>query len=302
MRILITGGTGFVGRTLIEHLLQTPSFEVRTVSRNPERARKSLPPSVEVFSWNPEKEPLPPEATESVDAIIHLAGENIADGRWTEERKKRIRDSRVLGTRHLVQGIQAMPTPPILLSTSAVGLYGDQGEQRLSEDSQPGHGFLADVCQEWEAEAVKAHVRRLAIFRLGVVIGPKGGMLQKVLPIFRAGLGGPLGNGQQWMSWIALNDLIQLLAQGLQDDRFEGVFNATSPNPVRNTEFTRALGKKIQRPAIMPVPDFGLKLAFGQMAEEALLASQRAVPERLLHLKFDFKHPSIESALDQAIP
>lgn len=306
MKVLITGATGFVGSQLVRKLASTPEVtEIRVVSRSPEQAEKRLAKltastPLRAFKWNAEKEIAPAKALDGIDAVIHLAGENIAGGRWTPEVKRRILDSRKLGTKNLVDAINRLEKPPIFLSTSAVGIYGTRGDEVLTEKSAPGAGFLVDVCKEWEAEAKKAKVSRLAIFRLGVVLGD-GGMLERILPIFKAGLGGKIGDGNHWFSWIAVTDLVDLLTLALIDKKFVGTLNAVAPEPVRNETFTHTLGEVLHRPTFIPAPAFALKLAFGQMAEEALLASQRVSPEKLMELGYSFGHPTLKGALTDFI-
>lgn len=306
MKVLITGATGFVGSQLVRKLASTPEVtEIRVVSRNPEKAQKRLAEltastPLRAFAWDAEKEIAPSDALRGIDAVIHLAGENIAGGRWTPEMKRRILDSRKLGTKNLVAAINLLEKPPVFISTSAVGIYGSRGDEVLTEKSAVGTGFLASVCETWEVEAKKAKASRLVIFRLGVVLG-HGGMLEKVLPLFKAGLGGKIGDGKHWFSWIALPDLLELITRALTDAKFTGILNAVAPEPVRNETFTDILGGVLHRPTVIPAPAFVLKLAFGQMAEEALLASQRVSPDKLLELGYSFREPTLRTALTDLV-
>jgi uncharacterized protein len=306
MIILITGGTGFIGLELLRHLPETVS-EVRVLSRNAKRADETfarvLSPlrmaKTRSFEWDAEKSVAPATALEGIDVVIHLAGENVGAGRWSDEVKRRISDSRTLGTSNLVSGLNRLSTPPVLISMSAIGYYGDSGDTLLSESSPRGSGFLAEVCEAWENEAQKANVRRLVQPRLGVVLGPDGGALDKLLPVFRAGIGGRVGDGQQWMSWIHRDDVIGFLIQAISDSKIEGLFNLVAPDAVRNESFVKTLGQVLHRPAVLPVPAVALKIALGEMAEQTILASQRVSCEKLLGAGYSFVHPKLEGALRQ---
>lgn len=299
MNILISGGTGFIGQALARHL-QGAGHRISVLSRRP--SAPDATPSV--FHWDPECLELDPRALAGIDAVVNLAGENLASGRWTRERKRRLVESRVAATRFLVRKmIEAKPRPRALVSASAVGIYGNRGEEVLVEKSAPGKGFLAELCQAWEAEAVAAREAgvRTVPLRFGVVLDTRGGVLAKLLPVFRMGMGGTLGSGNQWMSWIALADVVQAIELALTRESLEGPVNAVAPAPVRNREFTRALGRVLKRPAIVPVPAPLLHLIFGEMAEEALLSSARAEPERLGTLGYRFLYPELLPALRAAI-
>lgn len=233
------------------------------------------------------------------DAVVHLAGENIA-GRWTPARKARIRDSRVQGTRLLSEALARLATPPrVLLCASATGFYGDRGAEWLDERSAPGSGFLADVCREWEAAAAPAAALgiRVAHLRLGVVLTRAGGALAKMLPVFRAGLGGRVGSGRQFWSWVAIDDAVGAFLHALGSDQLSGPVNVVSPQPVTNLEFTRTLGAVLKRPACCPVPAFAVRLLFGEMGEATLLSSARVRPARLEQSGYSFRHPGLEEAL-----
>jgi uncharacterized protein (TIGR01777 family) len=273
MRIAMTGASGFIGRALTARL-QAAGHAVE-----PLRTRETVQ--------------APP-----CDAVVHLAGEPVAQ-RWTPEAKRRIRDSRVEGTRRLVESLARMSPPPaVLVSASAVGIYGSRGDETLTESSPPGSGFLAEVCVAWEREAQAAGALGIRVVnpRIGVVLGRGGGALERMLPIFRHGAGGHLGSGRQWMSWIHLDDLTALIEFALDNPGLRGPLNATAPHPLTNTEFTHTLGAALHRPAVLPVPAFALKLKFGEMAS-VLLDSQRAIPEALQAAGFQFRYPDLGPAL-----
>lgn len=289
--VAITGGTGMIGSALT-WLLRTGGHTVRWISRRPEVARGDI-------GWNPETGTLDPRAMAGVDAVVHLAGANVGE-RWTPEHRKEILESRVAGTRTLVAAMRAMTKPPeVLVSASAVGYYGDTGANMIDESAGKGSGFLADVCAAWEAESIPASESgiRVALARTGIVLSPSGGALAKMLPAFQFGVGGPLGSGTQWMSWISLDDEVGALHYLLMDQNARGIFNLTGPAPVTNAEFGRALGDVLHRPAVLPVPGFALKALFGEMAQSTILDGQRVLPTRLQGSGFRFQHSSLESAL-----
>lgn len=250
--------------------------------------------------WNPSELTLDPADLEGFDIVVHLAGENLASGRWTAARKKAIRDSRVQGTRLLANALASLSAKPkFFLCASAGGYYGDRGDTELSEDASRGDGFLADVVVDWEAAsqpAVAAGIRTVCL-RTGVVLARNGGALKKMLPVFRLGLGGRLGSGRQYMSWIALEDVIAAILFVMRQETLSGPVNAASPHPVTNAEFTRVLGRVLHRPAVLPVPAFALKLLFGEMAEQTVLAGARVVPRKLTDTGFAFQYPELEPAL-----
>lgn len=299
MQALVTGATGFVGPRLLR-LLDRPVI----VSRNPDRARHVVGHLAgRIVRWDPLEGPPPPEAFEGVDAVFHLAGESVAEGRWTAAQKARIRDSRVLGTRHLVQGIaQAGHKPAVLVSASAVGFYGDRGDEELTEAAAPADDFLARVCIEWEREALAAETSgvRVVTARTGIVLGAGGGALGKMLTPFKLGAGGPLGNGRQWMPWVHVADLARLYIHAADHGQIRGPMNSVAPHPVRNSEFTRALGRQLHRPAFMPAPYLGLRLVFGEFAQ-VLFASQRVIPQVALDTGFTFQYPEIAAALREIL-
>jgi len=303
MKIVVTGATGFVGRPVVALLLEH-GHEVVAWTRDPERARASLPALCATERWDPHVATRP-ELLRGVDAVVHLAGESVAGSRWTEARKREIRSSRVDGSRALVDAIAALPDgerPSALISASAIGVYGDRGDELLDESSTPGSGFLADVCREWEAEVARAAglgVRTVSV-RVGVVLGKDGGALQAMLPPFRLGAGGRVGAGTQWMSWIHLDDLVALFVHAVETADVSGIVNGVAPEPATNAAFTRELGRALGRPTILPVPAVALRLLLGEMAA-ILLASQRVTPARTLASGFSFRFPALGPALDDLL-
>jgi uncharacterized protein (TIGR01777 family) len=288
--VLVTGATGMVGKALAA-LLTTGGHRVRRLVRN-------APRSVDEFRWDPARGTLDPDALEGTHAVVHLAGENIAGRRWSDAQKARIRDSRVAGTRLIVEAMRAAKRAPrTFVCASAVGIYGDRGDELLTEQSAQGAGFLADVCAQWEGEARRAERVRSVQLRFGVVLSPAGGALAKMLLPFQLGAGGRIGDGRQWMSWIALDDAVGAIHHALFADALEGPVNAVAPQAVTNAEYTRTLGRVLRRPAILPMPAFAARLAFGELANELLLSSQRAEPERLQQSGYAFAYPELEGAL-----
>ncbi|HEX8810466.1 MAG TPA: TIGR01777 family oxidoreductase [Terracidiphilus sp.] len=296
-RILFSGASGMLG-TALRHSLASEFETLQLVRRQP------LSPSE--LTWNPDSARPFAQTNEfeGLTAAIHLSGANLAGKRWTAAYKRELVESRVASTRALAQALAELSRPPqVLLVASGTGIYGNRGDEILDESSAPGTGFLADLCRAWEEAAqpaVQAGIRVVHL-RCGPVLGGGGGALGKMLPIFRLGLGGPLGNGRQWMSWIALADLIAAVRFLIADNQLTGPINMVAPEPVTNAEFTRALGRVLHRPAILPAPAFALRLALGDMADDALLASARAVPKRLLDSGFQFRYPSIDEALREAL-
>ena len=295
MKILVTGATGLVGGALVP-LLAAGGHEVVRMGRTA--------PETGDVRWDPERGVLDAKSLEGFDGVVHLAGENIATGRWTAEKKRRIRDSRVRGTRLLAETLAGLERPPgVLVSTSAVGFYGDRGDEELTEASPAGSGFLADVCREWETatEAVQGKGIRVAHARLGVVLSTEGGALAKMLTPFKLGAGGIIGNGRQYMSWITLADTVAALGHLLATDTVAGPVNVVAPAAVTNHEFTRTLGRVLRRPTLFPVPGFAARLAFGEMADALLLASTRVRPVALLESGYAFRHDSLEGGLRHVI-
>lgn len=296
-RIVIAGASGLLGRALVP-FLQTQGHTVVRLVRRPTRDEGEI-------SWDPARGELDAAALAGADAIINLAGENVGEGRWTTARREAILHSRVDATRTLVLALKKLPRKPaVLVNASAVGFYGDCGESVIGEDTPVGQGFLPEVCLAWEthAEGAARLGMRTALLRLGVVLTPAGGALAKMLPAFRAGLGGPLGGGRQWMSWVSIDDAVDAIYRAVLDPRWSGAANITAPHPVTNAEFTATLGRVLRRPAVLPVPGWVLRAAFGQMADEALLASTRAVPARLQAMGYEFRHPTLEAALRHLLP
>ena len=297
-RFLISGASGMLGLALSRALIQRPATLIQLVRR--------VPAGKGELRWDPAA-PSPvsqPQALEGLEAAIHLSGANLAARRWTPQYLREVTSSRVDSTRALATMLAGLKAPPrSLLVASAVGIYGDRGDQVLDESSAPGSGFLADLCRAWEsaaAPAVEAGIR-VAHLRFGVVLDRRAGALARMLPLFRLGLGGRLGSGKQWMSWIGLPDLVAAALFVVDTPSLTGPVNLTSPEPVTNAEFTRALSRRLHRPAVLPAPAFALRIGLGRMADEALLASTRAVPRKLLDAGFQFAHASIEDALAEAI-
>lgn len=293
MKIAIAGASGLVGSTLAP-LLTTGGHTVHRL------VRKKPNPSAKEIGWNPTEGRLDPCDLEGIDAVIHLGGENIASGRWTQDKRKRIRDSRVNSTRLLAETLARMSHPPgIFLCASATGIYGDRGEELLTEETGVGKNFLANVCQEWEQvtqPAADAGIRVVNL-RFGVVLSPRGGALKQMLPLFRLGLGGRLGSGNQYWSWIGIDDAIGAIYHVLGNSSLSGPVNLTAPEPVTNRQFTTLLAKVLHRPAIFPAPSSALRLALGPMADELLLASARVIPQRLQQTEYQFRNRDLESAL-----
>ncbi|MEE8279047.1 MAG: TIGR01777 family oxidoreductase [Thermoanaerobaculia bacterium] len=297
MRVVITGGTGLIGRALTRSLADD-GHEVVVVSRAPERAR-DLPEGVSTTAWDAQSGKALAAALEGADAVVHLAGENIASGRWTAAKKRRIRDSRVDSSRAVAEAFErAQERPGVLVQASAVGYYGPRGEETITEESGPGSDYLARVSVEWESAsaAVEKLAVRRPVVRTGVVLSPEGGALAKMLPPFRLFVGGPVGSGRQWFPWIHLADEVGAIRFLLEQEGADGPYHLTAPEPVTTREFSRALGKVLGRPSALPAPALGLRLALGEMAE-ILLEGQRALPSRLLEEGYRFRFAEAEGAL-----
>lgn len=291
--VCVSGASGLIGSTLVA-FLTTGGHRVRRIVR---RASEEDP---NLISWDAERGTLEAEKLEGTDAVVHLAGENIAAGRWTEARKAHILQSRVKGTLELAKALARRQRPPkVLVVASAMGYYGNRGDAVLDEDETPGTGFLADVARQWEAAAEPALERGIRVVhaRFGIVLSPRGGALAKMLPLFRLGLGGRLGDGRQFWSWISLDDAIGAIHHAIITPSLAGPMNVVTPNPVRNAAFTQTLANVLGRPALFPVPAFALRLALGEMADEMLLASARVIPRRLFAAGYEFRHSTLDAAL-----
>ena len=296
-KILFSGATGTIGSALVRAAEAERIQAVQLVRHQPASSSE--------IQWNPDaavpvSDPAP---LEGIGAAIHLSGANLSSHRWTADYKRQILESRVNSTRALVNTLRSLKQrPPVFLCASATGIYGNRGDEILTEESNPGRGFIADTCIAWEAEAAQARALgiRVVHLRFGVVLSREGGALKHMLPLFRLGLGGNLGNGRQWMNWIALSDAVRAIFH-LVDSSIDGPANLVAPNPVTNAEFTRVLGHALHRPAIIPAPAFALRLAFGEIADEVLLASTRAVPDRLLGSAFTFELPRLDDAFARVL-
>jgi uncharacterized protein (TIGR01777 family) len=296
MKVLITGASGFIG-TALQRALREKGHDLLLASRGEPRDASWVQWSVE-DGFADQKE------LEGIDAVIHLAGESISGLRWTDEKKKAIRDSRVIGTRNIVDTISELDQrPSVLISASAVGFYGDRGDEILTETSKSGNTFLADVCREWEAESRRAEDSgvRTVLMRTGLVMSKHGGALGTMLLPFKMGLGGVIGDGKQWMSWISLDDHINVITTALENESVRGAVNSVSPEPVTNEEFTKVMGEVLYRPTFIPVPEFAVHLMLGEMGEELLLNSERVIPKRLTDLGFKFKFANLKKAIENAV-
>jgi uncharacterized protein (TIGR01777 family) len=297
MQILLSGSHGLVG-TALKASLETAGHVVRPL------VRYATGYGSDEIEWSPERYSIAMSRIEGFDAVVHLAGESIAEGRWNDEKKKRIRESRVKGTQLLSESMATLKEPPkVFLSASAIGYYGNRGEEILTEESAAGDDFLAEVCVEWEAatrEAAEKGIRTVNC-RFGIILDPDGGALAKMLPPFRMGVGGKIGDGKQWMSWIALVDVIGALNYALDHEVLRGPVNFVAPNPVRNSEFTKLVGSALGRPTLFPIPAFGARLVFGEMADALLLTSQRVAPQKLKTSGFQFKYDRLETALSHIL-
>lgn len=290
MKILVSGSNGLIGSTLIPFLTTGDHSVVRLVRKQ----------SGQGIYWNPDTGEIDAEKLEGFDAVVHLAGDNIADGRWTDAKKKRIRESRVKGTRLLAETLAKLTKKPsVMVCASAIGYYGDRGPEALDENAAPGDGFLADVCVDWEkaAEAARKAGIRVVHLRIGPVLAAKGGALEKMLLPFKLGLGGVLGSGEQYFSWVTVDDVVGIILFAIETPQLTGPINTVAPNPVTNRELTKTLGKALARPTILPVPALGLRLAMGELADELLLASTRVIPTKLERAGYVFRFASLEPAL-----
>lgn len=292
MNILVTGSSGLVGSALVFQL-SSKGHSVKTLVRR-------APKHPSEIRWNPPQSGPTPEQIQGIDAVIHLAGESIADGRWTVAKKTAIKESRMLGTKILSDAVSRMPVPPkVMISASAIGYYGDRGTEALKEDSPAGRGFLPEVCQAWESATAPAIQKKVRVvqLRFGIILSPAGGAMAKMLLPFKLGLGGVIGSGNQYMSWIALDDALGVINYALFGDAIFGAINAVAPQAVTNAEFTNTLGRVLSRPTVFPLPAFVARLAFGEMADALLLCSTRVEPTYLIRSKYRFQYPDLEGAL-----
>lgn len=295
MKIVITGITGLIGRPLSESLIKE-GHTVTGLSRSPERVSNL---AADLHKWEPQAEPPPAEALKNADVVVHLAGEPVAARRWSDEQKRRISDSRIISTRNLVAGFRSTSAaPPVFVSGSAVGFYGNRGDEQLDESAPAGRGFLSDVCKQWEAEALAASDLgvRVVVVRTGVVLSKEGGALKKMLPAFKLGAGGRLASGRQWFPWIHIDDIVGIFRHAILSLSMSGPVNGTAPEVVTNSEFTTEISAALGRPAFFPVPEFALRLLMGEMAD-VLLASQRVTAKAALADGFRFRYPSLKQAL-----
>ncbi|MDX6693122.1 MAG: uncharacterized protein QOF02_725 [Blastocatellia bacterium] len=293
MKIVVSGATGLVG-TALEPELKAKGHEVYKLARHaPDKAAGEI-------GWNPEQGTIDAESLEGMDAVVHLAGESVSEGRWTDEKKRRIRESRAKGTRLLSETLAGLKTKPrVLVSASATGFYGSRGDEILTEQSASGAGFLAEVCREWELStqpAAQAGIR-VANLRFGVILSAQGGALKKMLTPFKLGMGGKVGSGEQYMSWIAIEDAVGVILFALETESLRGPVNVVAPHAVTNEEYTKTLGHVLSRPTVFFVPKFAARLAFGEVADALLLSSARVEPLRLKETGYQFKHPQLEAAL-----
>jgi uncharacterized protein (TIGR01777 family) len=297
MKVIVTGATGLVGRALVRSLLSDGHSVTRLVRSG---AQEFSAPGTKSVRWDPDEGAVNAGELEGHDAAVHLAGEPVAGGRWDEVKKRRIRESRVKGTHLLAETLAGLKEKPrVLVSASATGFYGDRGDEVLREESASGEGFLSEVCREWEKATLAASQAgiRVVHLRIGFVLSADGGGLPKMLTPFKLGVGGRVGSGQQYISWITLDDLVRVIRRALEDEHLRGPVNAVAPGAVTNEEFTKALGHVLGRPTLLPVPAFAARLAFGEVADAVLLASTRVEPARLKEAGFEFSHPEIEGAL-----
>lgn len=297
MKIIVTGASGLVGTALIPALKAKGHEVLRLVRSAPDKSAGEV-------GWNPEQGTIDAEGLEGIDAAIHLAGENVAEGRWTDEKKQRIRESRAKGTRLLSETLARLKQKPhTLVSASATGFYGDRGDEVLTEQSASGDDFLSEVCREWELATQPAAAAgiRVANLRFGVILTAKGGALKKMLTPFKLGVGGKLGSGEQYMSWVALEDAVGAILFVLETETLRGPVNVVSPQPVTNLEFTKTLGRALSRPTIFAVPKFAARLAFGEVADALLLSSARVEPLRLKEAGYKFQYPTLEATMHHII-
>jgi uncharacterized protein (TIGR01777 family) len=296
MRILITGASGLIG-TALQRSFDEKGYEMLLASRNEPKNETEI-------QWTVEDGFAEPERLEGLDAVVHLAGESISGLRWTDEKKKAIRDSRVLGTRNVVEAISKLKKKPkVLVAASALGYYGERGDEEMTESGAPGDTFLAEVAKDWEAESRRAEDAgiRTVLLRTGIVLSKDGGALGTMLLPFKMGVGGVVGSGKQWMSWISLDDHVAVINYAIENENLRGAVNAVSPNPVTNEEFTKTMGEVLYRPTFIPVPEFAVSMLMGEMGDALLLTSTKVLPKRLLDAGFQFEYPELRPALEHAI-
>lgn len=295
MRVLITGASGLLGKALQKSFAEK-GYEMLLASRQEPKDEQHI-------QWDLENGFAEPERLEGIDAVVHLAGENVAGFRWNDEKKKAIRDSRVLGTRSVVEAISKLnKKPKVLVAASAIGFYGERGDEEVTESSTAGDNFLAEVGKAWESESRRAEDAgiRTVLLRTGIVLSKEGGALATMLTPFKLGVGGVVGSGKQWMSWISLDDEMAIINFAIENENLRGAVNAVSPNPVTNEEFTKTLGEILYRPTFLPLPEFAVSMLFGEMGDALLLASTKVLPKRLEDAGFEFKYPELKAALEHA--
>lgn len=296
MKVLITGASGLVG-TELQKSFAEKGYEMLLASRKE-------PTDDQHVQWSIEEGFAEPEKLEGLDAVVHLAGENVSGLRWTDEKKKAIHDSRVLGTRNVVDAISKLKDrPKVFVSSSAIGFYGERGDEEVTESSAAGDNFLAGVCKEWEAESRRAEDAgiRTVLLRTGIVLSKDGGALGTMLTPFKLGVGGVVGSGKQWMSWISMDDHIAVINYVIENENIRGAVNSVSPHPVTNQEFTKTLGEILYRPTFLPLPEFAVSMVFGEMGDALLLASTKVMPKRLEDAGFEFKYPYLKTAIEHAV-
>ena len=298
MKVLITGASGLIG-TALQKSFEEKGYEMLLASRNE-------PKDDEHIHWNMDTGFADDDLTrlEGLDAVIHLAGENVSGLRWTDEKKKAIRDSRVFGTRTMIEAFARLEKKPkVFITGSAIGFYGDRDDDEMTETSAAGDTFLARVCKEWEAESRRAEDMgiRTVLLRTGIVLSKDGGALATMLTPFKLGVGGVVGSGKQWMSWVSLDDVVAIINFALENENLRGAVNIVSPNPVRNEEFTKTLGSVLYRPTFLPLPEFAINLVFGEMGDALLLASTRVIPKRLVDAGYEFKCTELKTAIEHAV-
>ncbi|MBA2406097.1 MAG: TIGR01777 family protein, partial [Bdellovibrionales bacterium] len=299
MKVVVTGATGFVGQVIVKQLLASGD-EVVVLTRNVARAAITLGSSCKYFQWDDTNSLPPVEAFQGVDGIINLMGESISK-RWDENQKKKIYNSRINGTRRLVEVLEKLPQrPKVFVSASAIGIYGNRGDEDINEESTVADDFLGKVCKDWENEANKARNfgARVVIIRTGVVLGRGGGALEKMLPVFKMGVGGPLGSGKQYLSWIHIEDLASMYLEALKNNSIKAVLNGTAPYPATNAYFSKMMGKVLRRPAFLPTPAFAMKIAFGEMSQ-IILEGQKVLPVKFKEMNFRYRYPTLEMALKE---